>query len=133
MSAGLLDTSVVIELFRHVRDPDVLPDEVFVSAITMAEIVQGPLFARTDADRSARDRLVLDAQRAFPEPIPFDAACVAAYRSVAARTVTAGRHPRRRTLDLLIAATAQAHALALYTANAADVDHLRDILDVIAV
>lgn len=133
MSTGLLDTSVVVGLFRYVREPGVLPDEVLVSAISMAEIVQGPLFARTDEDRQARERLVLDALRAFPEPIPFDAACVASYRSVAARTVSAGSHPRRRTLDLLIAATAQAHNLPLYTANPADVQHLGDILEIVAV
>jgi len=133
VSAGLADTSVVIGLFRYVREPDVLPDEVLVSAISMAEIVQGPLFARTEADRRSRERLVLDAQRAFPEPIPFDGACVASYRSVAARTVSAGRHPRRRTLDLLIAATAQAHSLPLYTANPANVQHLADILEIVPV
>jgi predicted nucleic acid-binding protein len=128
MTEGLLDTSVVIDLRRYVDRVDLLPDQAYVSTLTLAEIVQGPLFARTDADRRSRDRVVLDAHRAFPEPIAFDAACVPAYRSIAALTIDAGRKPRRRTLDLLIAATAQAHGLALYTKNAGDIEHLTELL-----
>lgn len=131
MSAGLLDTSVIVDLPRRADDPGVLPDEALVSAVTMAEIVQGPLLARTDEERRAREGLVLDAYRAFPDPLPFDQACVVAYRSVAAVTVAAGRHTRRRTLDLLIAATARAHRLPLYTCNVADVEHLADLIEVV--
>ncbi len=131
MSGGLLDTSVVIDLGRLAESPDVLPERTHVSAITMAELVQGPLFASTEHVRRARSRLVLDAQRAFPEPLPFDDGCVTAYQSVAAVTVAAGRQPRRRTLDLLIAATAHAHGLALYTRNAGDVDHLTDLVEIV--
>jgi predicted nucleic acid-binding protein len=133
MSAGLLDTSVVVDLHHYVDRPDRLPDESFVSALTLAELVQGPLFARTDADRRSRSRLVLDAHRAFPAPLPFDAACVAAYQSVAAATLDAGRRPRRRTLDLLIAATAHAHGLSLYTKNPTDVEHLTELITVIGI
>lgn len=132
MSAGLLDTSVVVDLHHYVDRPDRLPGESFVSALTLAELVQGPLFARTDADRRSRSRLV-DAHRAFPAPLPFDAACVAAHQSVAAATLAAGRHPRRRTLDLLIAATAHAHGLSLYTKNPTDVEHLTELITVIGI
>lgn len=133
MSDGLLDTSVVIDLGRLAATPDVLPERAFISAITMAELVQGPLFATSEDVRRARSRLVLEAHRAFPEPLPFDDGCVAAYQSVAAVTVAVGRRPRRRTLDLLIAATAHAHGLALYTRNMDDVDHLGDLVEVVAV
>ena len=133
MSAGLLDTSVVIDLRRLGEQPHLLPDEAYVSALSMAEIVQGPLFAASAAERRSRDRIVLDAHRAFPQPLPFDAACVPAYQSVAAATLEAGRHPRRRTLDLLIAATAHAHGLSLYTQNGDDVEHLTDLVTVVAV
>lgn len=133
MSDGLLDTSVVIDLARLAGTPDVLPERALVSAITMAELVQGPLFARSEDVRRARARLVLDVHRAFPEPLPFDDGCVTAYQSVAAATVAAGRRPRRRTLDLLIAATAHAHGLALYTRNPGDVDHLDGLVEIVAV
>jgi predicted nucleic acid-binding protein len=51
MSEGLLDTSVVVDLRSYVDRADLLPDEAYVSALTLAEVVQGPLFARTDTDR----------------------------------------------------------------------------------
>ncbi len=133
MSAGLLDTSVVIDLHRYVGREDLLPEEAFVSALTLAEIVQGPLFARSEADRRARSRIVLDAHRAFPDPLPFDSLCIPAYHSVASATIDVGRHPRRRTIDLLIAATAQAHGLPLYTQNPADVEHLAELVSIVAI
>jgi predicted nucleic acid-binding protein len=133
VSLGLLDTSVVIDLHRYIGREELLPEEAFVSALTMAEIVQGPLFARSETDRRARSRIVLDAHRAFPEPLPFDSLCVPAYLSVVNATVDVGRHPRRRTIDLLIAATAQAHGLPLYTQNPADVDHLADLVPIVAI
>lgn len=133
MTEGLLDTSVVIDLASLADGGGELPDRMLVSAITMAELVQGPLFARTSAQRRARARLVRETQRAFPDALPFDDACVAAYESVATLTVDAGRHPRRRTLDLLIAATAHAHGVALVTRNPDDVDHLTDLIEVIEV
>lgn len=132
MTEGLLDTSVVVELHRHVDQSQQLPDRALVSAVTMAEIVQAPLFARNERDRRARDRLVLDTQRGFPDPLPFDMACVSAYRSIAAVTVGVGRRTRRRMVDLLIAATALAHGVPLYTQNEADVDHLSDLLPIVS-
>ncbi len=131
MTVGLLDTSVVVDLHRYARLPGALPEEALVSAITLAEIVQAPLFARDTEERRARERLILDALRAFPDPVPFDIACVSAYRSIATATVAAGRQTRRRTIDLLIAATAHAHGLVLYTRNAADVDHLSSLIEII--
>lgn len=133
MTTGLLDTSVVVALHDFARRPDALPDEAAVSAITLAEIVQAPLFARDDDQRRARERLVLDAHRAFPDPIPFGMSCVSAYRSVAAATVAAGRQTRRRTIDLLIAATAHAHGMSLYTRNVTDVDHLMSLIEIVEV
>lgn len=133
MNEGLLDTSVVVDLPRLVADPDALPEHGLISAVTMAELAQGPLFARSEEVRRARSRLLLEAYRAFPEPLAFDAACAAAYQSVAAVTVAAGRHPRGRTLDLFIAATAHAHGLPLVTRNPDDVDHLTGLIEVVAV
>lgn len=131
MSVGLLDTSVVVALAGSA--PADLPDVAHVSAITMAELVQGPALARTPEARRQRGVVVLAAHRAFPSPLPFDDACVVAYQSVIERTVGVGRRPRGRTLDLRIAATALAHGLRLFTANPADVAHLGDLMEVVEV
>lgn len=134
MPTGLLDTSVVIDLRRLATDTDtVLPAVSLVAAVTLAEVVQGPLFARTPGERRARERLVLDALTAFPDPLPFDAGCVTAYRSIAAATVASGRQSRRRTVDLLIAATAYANDLPLFTRNPGDVEHLSELMAIIRV
>lgn len=131
MTTALLDTSVVIDLTDlRTSGADRLPDRLLVSALTLAEVVKAPLFAKNDDDRRRRERLVLDTMSAFPDPLPFDASCVAAYRSVAAQTVSAGRTTRRRSIDLLIAATAHAHGLPLITRNSKDVDHLGDLLEI---
>lgn len=131
MSVGLLDTSVVLAVAGAVAPT--LPDVAHVSAITMAELVQGPPLARDEEERRRRRVIVLAAHRAFPSPLPFDGDCIAAYQSVVERTVGAGRRARGRTLDLLIAATALAHGMALFTANPADVAHLDDIVEVVEV
>lgn len=131
MSVGLLDTSVVIDVEELLVAEMPLPDEALVSALTMAELVQAPLFARDDAERSRRDGVVLAAIRAFPEPLPFDNTCVFAYHQVMAATVEAGRTSRRRTVDLMIAATALAHGIALHTRNVDDVSHLADLIEVV--
>lgn len=44
-----------------------------------------------------------------------------------------GRQPRRRTMDLLIAATAHAHSARLYTRNPDDFRGLDDLIDVVPV
>ncbi|WP_169338721.1 hypothetical protein [Pseudonocardia asaccharolytica] len=46
---------------------------------------------------------------------------------------SAGRDPRPRRLDLLIAATAERHGLSLATRNAGDFRHLESVLHVVAV
>jgi len=128
---GLADTSVVIDLER--LDATALPAELSISAITLAELAVGPHTATTPAERATRqDRL----QRAEAEldPIPVDVAVARAYGRVYSTVVAAGRKARgRRAIDLLIAATAVAHELPLYTRNPADFAELTDVLDVVAV
>ncbi|MBA3584839.1 MAG: type II toxin-antitoxin system VapC family toxin [Gemmatimonadetes bacterium] len=128
---GVLDTSVLIDLERI--DAAELPLESVISAVTLAELAAGP-HATTDPDERARrqDRL----QRAEVEagPLPVDAAVARAYGRVYAATAAAGRKPRgRRTFDLLIAATALAAGLPLYTRNSADFSELGGLLEIIQV
>ncbi len=129
-TSGLLDTSVVIDL--DVIAPDDLPDEVSVSAVTLAELSAGPHATDDPAERARRqDRL--QQLESWMEPIPFDGDCARAYGRIYAAVVAAGRQPRRRAADLLIAATALAAGMPLYTRNAGDFAGLEKLLTVVAV
>jgi predicted nucleic acid-binding protein len=68
------------------------------------------------------------------DPLPFDAEAARAYGRVSAAVAAAGRNARGpRAVDLLIAATALANQLPLYTRNADDFHFLDGLVDVIAV
>ncbi|MGI9183656.1 MAG: type II toxin-antitoxin system VapC family toxin [Solirubrobacteraceae bacterium] len=128
---GLIDTSVVIAL--ELIDREVLPAELAVSAITLAELAAGP-HATEDATERARRQERLQLTEATFDPIPFDAACARAYARVFTETLAAGRKARgRRAVDLLIAATAVASGLPLYTANPDDFAGLDGLLQLNAV
>lgn len=114
---GLLDTSTVI-LLGQIR-VDELPDEVLISAVTLAELSVGPLVAASDEERAARQSHLQLAESDF-EPVPFDAAAARAFGRVAAALRGSGRKPSARAFDALIAATAIAGGLPLYTCNPAD-------------
>lgn len=128
--AGLLDTSVVIDL--GVISPADLPEETSVSAITMAELSAGPHATADPAERARRqDRL--QQLESWVEPMPFDGDCARAYGRVYAAVLAGGRQPRRRAVDLLIAATALAAGMPLYTRNAHEFQGLEEILTVVSV
>jgi predicted nucleic acid-binding protein len=133
---GLLDTNILI--LRKWVDSDELPDEMAISAVTLAELSAGPHQVRKDADydeNSERARRLDVLQRAENEfdPIPFDAEAARAYGRVCAAVVGAGRKPRRRVADLMIAAVAVAHGLSLYTTNPDDFAELGGLLTVVPV
>ncbi|GAB7065920.1 type II toxin-antitoxin system VapC family toxin [Mycobacterium hodleri] len=121
---AILDTSVVIA-----TDLQPLEGALAVSAITMAELHFGVLVAKTQPIRAERLRRLLKLQRDF-DPIPVDQAVAASYGQLAAAVVDAGRQPRARAMDLLIAATAHAHSARLYTRNAADFQGLESLIDI---
>lgn len=50
---GVLDTSTVI-LLPRLNDPDCLPAQPLITAVTLAELSVGPLVAQTDQERAAR-------------------------------------------------------------------------------
>lgn len=126
----MLDTSVVIDL-GQIPAAD-LPDEASVSVITMAELSAGT-HATDDRDERARRQDRLQLLKSWIEPVPFDADCARAYGRIYAAVSAVGRRPRRRVADLLIAATAVASDMTLYTRNAADFNGLEGVLDIVAI
>lgn len=130
LAAGLLDTSVVIDLER--LDPGQLPRVVAISAVTLAELAAGPAATEDVAERARRQDRLQRAEAAF-DPLPFGIEAARAYAQVYAVVVNAGRQPRGRFADLLIAATALAEDLPLLTRNAADFVGLDRLIRVVEV
>lgn len=129
-SHGLLDTSVVIDLDRI--DPQQLPDMSAIAAVTLAELAAGPHATADDEERARRqDRLQWAA--ATWDPLPFDVNAARMYGLVFAATRSAGRTARSRLADLLIAATAAANGLALYTRNPKDFTSLESLVSIKAI
>lgn len=125
---GLIDTSVVIGLERI--NPQTLPEQLAIAAITLAELAAGP-HATTDRSERARRQQRLQLVEATFDALPFDSGCARAYGLVYAQTASAGRKARgARAIDLLIAATALAAEMPLYTANPSDFAALEELIDV---
>lgn len=127
---GLLDTNAVILLSRF-RDASLLPDEPLISAVTLAELSVGPLVATSEQERAARLAHLQQAEADF-DPLPFDAEAARAFGQVAASLRRAGRKPSARAYDAMIAATAMANGLPLYTCNPEDFSGI-DGLTVVAI
>ncbi|MBI3371909.1 MAG: type II toxin-antitoxin system VapC family toxin [Betaproteobacteria bacterium] len=129
-SRGVLDTSVVVD--HDLVDPALLPDESAIAAVTLAELAAGP-HATSDEQERARRQDRLQWAAATWDPLPFDTEAARTYGRVFAATKAAGRSSRTRLADLLIASTAAANGLPLYTRNPADLAGLEQIVTVIAV
>jgi predicted nucleic acid-binding protein len=115
---GVLDTSTVI-LLPRLTDATLLPAEPLITAVTLAELSVGPLVASTDGERAARQAHLQQAEADF-DPLPFDAPAARAFGRVAASLRRAGRKANARAYDAMIAATALANGLAVYTCNPTD-------------
>jgi predicted nucleic acid-binding protein len=128
---GVIDTSVVIDL--PVIDAARLPVEVAISAITLAELAAGPHATSDSAERAKRQDRLQRVESTF-EPLPVDASVARAYGRIYAAIVASGRKARgRRAADLLIAATALAASLPLYTRNPDDFAGLSDLLEIVSI
>lgn len=127
---GVLDTSTLI-LLPRIDDPESLPVEPLITAITLAELSVGPLVATSDEERAARQAHLQQAEADF-DPLPFDSSAARAFGRVAAALRHAGRKPAARAYDALIAATAVANGLPVYTCNPADFSGIEG-LDVVPV
>jgi tRNA(fMet)-specific endonuclease VapC len=127
---GVLDTSVVI-LLDQLEEGGDLPEEPLITAITLAELSVGPLVTDDERKRAARQARLQLTEASF-DPLPFDASAARAFGRVAAELRNSGRKSRARSFDAMIAATALARGLPVYTANAKDLEGIEG-LEVVSV
>lgn len=127
---GLLDTSVVID--HDVIDSALLPDESAIAAVTLAELAAGP-HATEDKDERARRQDRLQWATSTWDPLPFDGDAARMYGRMFAAARAAGQTSRSRLADLLIASTAAANGLPVYTRNPSDFDALKAIIKIVPV
>jgi predicted nucleic acid-binding protein len=136
---GLLDTNIMI--LRRWIDPSELPDEMAISAVTLAELSAGPHQVRRNDEQSDYDEHAERARRLDVlqrtenefDPIPFGTEAARAYGMITAAVVAARRKPQRRIANLMIASTAVAEGLPLYTTNPDDFTGLQDLLTIMPV
>lgn len=122
---GVLDTSTLV-LMTQLDDPRALPEEPVISAVTLAELAVGPLVADDELERARRQVHLQQAEADFV-PLPFDAAAARAFGGVAASLRRAGRKATARTPDAMIAATALANGLPVYTCNPRDFEGIEGL------
>jgi predicted nucleic acid-binding protein len=124
---AILDTSVLMA-----TDVEPLEGELAISAASLAELHFGVLVTADGAVRAERLRRLSVLQHTF-DALPVDDDVAASYGQLAAAVVAVGRQPRSRLMDILIAATAHAHAARLYTRNAADLAGIEHLIEIVPV
>ena len=132
---GLVDTTILI--LRRGIASDALPDEVAISAVTLAELSAGVHMVRGDdaaarIERATRTAVLQAAENEF-DPVAFGAEAARMFGRMSAAVQDVGRTPRRRATDLMIAATAAAAGLPLFTTNPDDFAGLADLVTVVPV
>ncbi|MFG3420498.1 type II toxin-antitoxin system VapC family toxin [Micromonospora sp. NPDC049460] len=127
---GLIDTNIVIHL--SALGPEELPDEMVISAVTLAELSAGPHHTDDRAERARRTSVLQHAEAMF-EPLPFDAEAARAFGMITSAVLATGRTTRRRLADLMIASIAYANGLSLYTTNPSDFLGLEELVRIMPV
>ena len=120
----LLDTSALLM-------PDAMdrmPGEAAISVITLGELHFGVAAARRPEQRAARTVLLGTIEALF-DPLPVTPSVARVWGQLCGAAVERGLQPRRRTADLLIAATARVHGARLYTTDL-DLEPFADLVDV---
>lgn len=128
--AGVLDTSIIAAL--RLYDPTELPGALLITAITLGELSYGPHATDDPLKRAGRVAVLQHVESTF-EPLPYDQHAARLYGQICAAVRAAGRQPRKRAADLMIAATAASNELPLYTANPEDFRGSEAFVEVVGV
>jgi predicted nucleic acid-binding protein len=103
-----------------------------ISAVTLTELSAGPHHTDDPVERARRTSILQHAEATF-DPLPFDVEAARAYGVICAAVLAAGRKPRRRLADLMIASIATVNRVPLYTTNPDDFLGLDRLLTVVPV
>jgi predicted nucleic acid-binding protein len=128
--AAVVDTNVIAALRLYNRLE--FPDTIFITAITLGELSYGPHATDDPVKRAGRVGVLQHVEATF-DPLPYDQAAARLYGQIAAAVRAAGREPRKRASDLMIAATAASNQLPLYTANPDDFKGAETFVEVVGV
>ncbi len=128
--AAVVDTNVIAALKLY--DPAELPDTMLITAITLGELSFGPHATDDPAKRAGRVAVLQHVEATF-DPLPYDQGAARLYGQICAAVRAAGREPRKRAADLMIAATAASVELPLYTANPDDFKGAEELVEVVAI
>jgi toxin FitB len=119
---AVLDTSVLI-------GADAPGDvEAAISVASITELHFGVLVAEDDDERARRTDRLAAIEAAF-DPLPISVEVARAWGRLAAAVTLRGGNPRRRQIDLAIAATANVEKVPLLTYNLADFQIIKDLVD----
>jgi predicted nucleic acid-binding protein len=128
--AGVLDTSIIAALSLY--DPADLPGTFLITAVTLGELSFGPHATNDPLKRAGRIAVLQHVESTF-EPLPYDQHAARLYGQICAAVQAAGRQPRKRAADLMIAATAASNALPLYTANLGDFQGAEQFVELVGI
>ena len=128
--AAVVDTNVIAAL--RLYDRSEFPDTIFVTAITLGELSYGPHATDDPVKRAGRVGVLQHVEATF-DPLPYDQAAARLFGQICAAVRAAGREPRKRASDLMIAATAASNQLPLYTANPDDFTGAQSFVEVVGV
>ena len=117
--AVLLDTSVLIAAERGPQE------DAAISVVSLTELHFGVLVARDEETRAVRMRRLGAIEDHF-DALPFDAVVARECGQLHALVAQRGGSPRRRAMDLAIAATANVHGVPLLTYSAKDFQIIAD-------
>lgn len=128
--AAVVDTSVIAAL--RLYDRTEFPDTIFITAVTLGELSYGPHATNDPVKRAGRIGVLQHVEATF-DPLPYDQGAARLYGQIAAAVRAAGREPRKRASDLMIAATAASNQLPLYTANPDDFKGAETFVEVVGI
>ena len=127
--AAVVDTNIIAAL--RLYDPSELPGTILITAVTLGELSFGPHATDDPVKRAGRVAVLQHVEATF-DPLPYDQGAARIYGQICAAVRVAGREPRKRAADLMIAATAASNQLPLYTANPDDFKGSEGLVEVIA-